>query len=165
MIRLTVVTAVLTAAFLVAAAAAAFATRCNWQRFASSRQSAPLDGLVDRIAVHPAVLRPPRRWPSAEDTRTATEALAYAALAEDRADARQLHGELLLLTAGAALGATLPQAVHHTWGVYASGAILLLGAVAHLLRQRVAGYWRPLVEDYTRRHADLAGGDGVDRPV
>jgi hypothetical protein len=153
--RTLAVTVVLAVVFLTGAGVSLAAARCNWRTFRVNLRRAPLDGLADRITMQPPTTHAPHRWPLPASINAAAEAVGYATLAAERARNRAMLSELTLLTAGAALGGTLPLALHHEWGLYVSGAILLLGALALLLRERVAHYWRPLTDAYQTRYEAL----------
>jgi hypothetical protein len=164
--RLVVVTAVGVAVWAALAWVSLSAARCNWRQFREDRDRAPLDGLAGVDSFQPLEApTPPRNWPPAGRTRSASEAEAYATLADERGSGLQLGGELTILFAGSVLGALLPLVWGNEWARYSVPVPFLIAATGFLLRRRSDATYEPLVEHYRSRALELARTARPSRPI
>lgn len=134
---------------LLPATAAARASRCNLRRTREAFSHPPLARLTPAVLAAQTPRGLPARWPYPATLNSEMRA-AYGRLARDRADSRTLIGELVLIVAGAAAGASITSAVSNpraTWGLTLA---LLLGIVGVLLWTLSVQRWLEVAEDYER---------------
>jgi hypothetical protein len=137
---------------------------CNWRRFLAVRRRPPLDGVDAESSLRArAVVSVPWRWPSSSDIRSGTEAEAYARLAEERAATFAMAGELLVLFAGAMLGALMPMALRREWAAWLLATPFLVGSLGVILRRRAAQVYEPLIPNYRARALALDRTPGLGR--
>jgi hypothetical protein len=135
---------------------------CNVRHVRTARAAAPLDGL-DLSEAEIVPTSTPRRWPVVEELDDPQAAAAYASLADDHAVALAILGELLVLMAGATVGATLPGFGHtrESWIIAAGGLAAVIGFMVRLVADR---YWAAVSQRYAQRYAVLTALPPVTAP-
>ncbi len=126
----------------------------NLREAASARRRPPLEPAEVAAGARP-VSSAPTGWPRPADIGDAPLAAAYRDYARDRRETAVLLGELLILTAGAALGASIPDALRGGWESWPFLAALLFGALGVILRRRGEVWWVHVAAIYARRLGDL----------
>jgi hypothetical protein len=143
--------AVLTA--LVAAASGAAAWR-NVAQFLVVRELAPLVE-AEVLATAPPEHGVPGGWPSPARIDDVRVAAAYRDYARDRRMSLLVLGELVVLTAGAGMGATLPLVLRGGWYLWPSGVALLAALVGLFMRLRAQNAWTQIARQYELRRVQL----------
>lgn len=114
----------------------------------------PLDH-AEVVHAAPPAITAPRRWPptaSLEDHRIAA---AYRDYAQDKRDTAVLLGDLTVLTAGAALGATFLGLFRGGTHALTPGLAVLAGAFGLVYRHASGQRWATISLLYERRRAEL----------
>lgn len=152
--RATLVTVVYTALFVAAAAACALVSTRNFRTARRVRTQPPFDD-VEILAATPLQRRVPPGWPEPKAISEQRVAAAYRDYARDHADTRAVEGELMILVAGAALGASIADAMHGGWHVWPPSLALLLGAIGVMVREFLPLKWTKIATRYERRRVEL----------
>lgn len=136
------------------ALACALLARRNFKAFRRTRGRPPLD--PNEVYAAPApTTAVPRSWPqplSVDDHRLAA---AYRDYARDRRASLLVIGELLVLTGGAALGASIPLGIRGGWYLWPGIGALMVALVGLFLRLRAEFGWTSVARRYDLRRADL----------
>jgi hypothetical protein len=144
-------------AFALLSAGALSACSCNWRRFRRERACSPLDDL-DLEPIE-APRDAPKTWDPPGRVNDARRALGYASVAENRYVNCLLIGEVLLLIAGAGLGAAVASTPwRHAAAESSAGIFLLVGAGGVALRMRANRVWEPVERRYRERYRQLVKG-------
>lgn len=139
---------------LVLGVLSAIAARGNLTRLGDVRRRAPLE-VAEILAAPPPARRAPRRWPEAATLDDARVAAAYRDYAYERRESLALFAEALLLIGGAALGASILDALKgwpHVLTPVASGTVAVFGV---MLRRIGEDAFTLHARRYERRRATL----------
>ena len=144
----------LVAALLTAGCAARIGWR-NLEGFRRELRTEPLE--VDEVLTDAT---PPRKlphqpWPVARAVTEPRVAAAYRDYAHERRETAVLVGELVLVTSGAALGASLPGLAHGGWQLWPSALCLAAAATGVLIKREGEQRWTEVADSYEQRRAQL----------
>jgi hypothetical protein len=152
--RLWTVTALLTIGFLALAGLCGWAALRNWRRYRLIRTLPPLDH-AEIVDTAPPAVAAPRRWPTTASVDDHRIAAAYRDYAQDKRDAAVLLGDLTVLTAGAALGATFLGLFRGGTHALTPGLAVLAGAFGLVYRYAYGQRWATISLLYEHRRAEL----------
>jgi hypothetical protein len=153
-VRAAAVTVAFTMLFVAAAAASALVSIRN-VRIAKKVSTQPPFDEAEILAATPLQRKVPPGWPEPTTLGQQRVAAAYRDYARDHADTRTLEGELMILVAGAALGASIGDAMHGGWHVWPPSLALVLGAFGVMVRQFLPLRWTKIATRYERRRTEL----------
>jgi hypothetical protein len=156
MARLWSVTVAYTCIVLALAVTCARVGLRNIAEFRRVRARAPLVN-AEILGVAAPRTTMPRGWPQPSTIDDRRIVAAYRDYARDRGESLALLGELLVLAAGAALGASIPSVVAGGWHAWPAALALVVGAFGVLLRRRAEQRWSDVAARFERRRADLHG--------
>lgn len=97
----------------------------------------------------------PRGMPDPATFDDPRDAAAYRDLATERQEWMTLVGELLLVAAGASLGASIPGVLAGGWRTWPAACALIVAAAGILVRGSGAARWSAIAISYDRQRADL----------
>lgn len=127
---------------------------CNLRGLQRTGHTPPLE--VDEILAQTAPpSAPDLPWPAPDELVDYRIAAAYRDYARERRETVVLMGELVLLTAGAALGASLPAVMRGGWHAWPAGLSLLAGALGVYLKRQGEQKWTHVASRYERRRSAL----------
>lgn len=129
---------------------------CNIQGFRRELYRVPLEVeevLADVPAQGRALHNQP--WPQASSMSEPRVAAAYRDYAHERRETVVLVGELVLISAGAALGASLPGAVEGGWRIWPVALCVVAAAFGVLVKRNGEQRWNEVAARYERRRAEL----------
>jgi hypothetical protein len=128
----------------------------NLQGFQRTLHVEPLE--VDEVLADlsaPGRALPNQPWPPASGVTVPRVAAAYRDYAHKRRETAVLVGELVLITAGAALGASLPIAVEGGWRIWPVCLCVVAAAFGVLVKRNGEQRWNEVAARYERRRAEL----------
>lgn len=124
-------------------------------RMARTALNAPLLDAADVRRADPRRRPPPRGLPDPATLDDPRDAAAYRDLATERQEWMTLVGELLLVAAGASLGASIPGVLAGGWRTWPAAGALLVAAAGVLVRGSGAARWSAIAASYDVRQANL----------
>lgn len=124
-------------------------------RMARTALNAPLLDAADVRRADPRRRPLPRGMPDPATVDNPRDAAAYRDLSTERQEWMTLVGELLLVAAGASLGASIPGVLAAGWRTCPAAVALLVAAAGVLVRGSGAARWSAIAASYDRRRADL----------
>lgn len=130
----------------------------TWRRV---RTVEPLER-AEVLAAERPVSRPPRTWPDPSAVEERDVVAGYRDYAYQRRDTSVLLGEVAMLAAGAALGASLPRALTEVRSSIGAGVAIGVGVVGQVVRTDRARYWVRVAALYERRLLALHRAEGED---
>jgi hypothetical protein len=154
MLRVWAVTATYTLVLSVLMLASAAAAQSNYRGWRDTRRRPPLEPAEILTAATMQTLVP-SNWPAPSVLADARLAAAYRDYARERRDSLVLFGDLTVVAGGAALGASLPTALHGGWQTWPAAAAILLAALGLLLRHRGQEKWVEVSRLYEQRRLGL----------
>jgi hypothetical protein len=144
------------ACLVLAAGSTRFAMR-NLAEFRRARTREPLE-VGEILSGEPPRSVVPDSWPSPATICQQQSAAAYRDYARERRESVVLTGELMLLTAGAGLGASLASLLRGGWHMLPAAVALLVGAFGIIIKRHGEQRWTDVARLYERRRAQLHGG-------
>jgi hypothetical protein len=129
----------------------------NLAEFRRTRTREPLE-VGEIFSGEPPRSVVPDSWPSPASVDQQRTAAAYRDYARERRESVILTGELMLLTAGAGLGASLALLLRGGWHMLPSAVALLVGALGIIVKRHGEQRWTDVARLYERRRAQLHDG-------
>lgn len=124
------------------------ARNLTWAR--AVRRRPPLEPAEVAAGNRPASSAP-ASWPAPATITDPVLAAGYRDYARERRETRVLRGEVIVLAASAALGASVPGLLRGDWGTWPFAGALLVGAFGVVLKRSGEQRWTQVAVLYARR--------------